>query len=326
MGAGPWDSPSFFVFGAGRSGTTLLAFLLSGQPGTLCLNDTLAYIRLGEAAVGDGPLAKIRLVAEGGRLSTARALRGGGVRAAYFDLLTRSLRRRLGAGVPVPAHVRARFAASLSRQYQHENEWYDFQTRYAEPLNRAWARLGGMPGADTRQLVAPIFQEIAEIVRPGADLSNAGEKTPLHTLVAPWLLGLYPEARGVLLVRDPITNVASILKRHRPMARAIQMYGRFVPAILWLADHPRVHVTSYRTLLNRPRPTMEAVAEFLKLPDFDATVPVRPFGKAKYTGTEVDPGREPAAESVLTASTRDLLRRRHGDIYQLIARIEADLW
>ena len=35
--------PSFFVFGPERSGTTLLTFLLSGQPGMFCMNDSFIF-------------------------------------------------------------------------------------------------------------------------------------------------------------------------------------------------------------------------------------------------------------------------------------------
>lgn len=41
----PLQHPSFFVFGPERSGTTLLTFLLSGQPGVFVLNDSCVFDR-----------------------------------------------------------------------------------------------------------------------------------------------------------------------------------------------------------------------------------------------------------------------------------------
>ena len=48
-----------------------------------------------------------------------------------------------------------------------------------------------------------------------------GEKTPVHTAYWKWILNeLYPQARGVVVVRHPVTNIASILKRSSSLAEA----------------------------------------------------------------------------------------------------------
>ena len=47
----------FFVFGPERSGTTLLAFLLSGQPDTFVVNDSFVFDRFAEWALLRSPRA-----------------------------------------------------------------------------------------------------------------------------------------------------------------------------------------------------------------------------------------------------------------------------
>lgn len=296
--------------------------MLSGQPGTVCLNDTWVYVRLAEAECVHSRVALARTVVGGGRAKTLLAARHGRLRGAYFDVLSRSLRRRLAPGRQIGLSTRMRFLDLIADQYTHANEWYDFQTHYAEPLRRAVASLDS-PRVDARELVAPILREIASVVAGHEPIRTLGEKTPLHTNLAPWLFSLYPDAKAVLLVRDPITNVASIHKRGVPLPKAIRLYDRFVPSILWLFHHPQVHSLAYRSLLQRPKDSMESAARFLHLPDFDPTIPVKPFGKEKYTGTQVDSGREPAPESVLDSATRDHLRRRNRAVYEVLERLTA---
>ena len=68
----------------------------------------------------------------------------------------------------------------------------------------------------------------------------AGEKTPAHTAYWKWILNdLYPQARGIVVVRHPVTNIASILKRSASLAEAKARYLRFNQAMLELARHTR---------------------------------------------------------------------------------------
>jgi hypothetical protein len=117
--------------------------------------------------------------------------------------------------------------------------------------------------------------------------------------------------------------VIGSLTRHRPTARAIALYGRFAPSITTLARHPRVLTLSYRSLIDRPSETLGRAAEFLGLRDFDAAVPIRPFGKERYTGTTVNPDREVDPETLFDEATRSAIRRRYRRIYELLDRIQS---
>lgn len=306
--------PSYLLFGAERSGTTLLAFLLSGQPDTVCINDSFVFARMADAQAGPTPFNAIR----GARPSTFGAVRAGGIRGGYAEARNRVL-ATTGA---LTASEEVRFFELLESQYRRQNDWYQFLTLYAEPLARARHRMSPGPH-DRLELIADILRELALLVDPDISSPVIGEKTPSHTLLAPWLLQLLPGIKAILLVRDPITNVASIYKRHRPLKSALALYGRFVPFILWLASRPGVQTVSYRALLAQPVETMRSVVSFLGLDDFDPTLPMKPFGKERYTGYSVDPAREPDPDSVLDPVTRSKLRTRYQRIYDLIDVVES---
>jgi hypothetical protein len=193
--------PSFFVFGAERSGTTLLAFMLSGQPSALCLNDTFVFARLADAVTGAGHLNRAVTSLYGlAPTSASTIVRGGGVRALYHDARARRLGRSTRADTKLTADVIDRYLQSLAAQYRRKNDWYDFLTRYQEPLERASEAAKAMSSSTPVELVDLVLGQIAATVEPGRAIEVIGEKTPIHTLLAPWILDLFPEAHALLLV------------------------------------------------------------------------------------------------------------------------------
>lgn len=129
------------------------------------------------------------------------------------------------------------------------------------------------------------------------------DKTPAYALVLPFLTGLYPEARYVVLTRHPLAVWCSFVDSffdgdfraahaHNPLLE------RYVPAVARLLRErpvPLVHVR-YEALVRDPEAGLGPLCEFLGLDfepgmvDYGASAPATPTGRG--LGDPVTVGRE----------------------------------
>jgi hypothetical protein len=308
--------PAFFVFGPERSGTTLLTFLLSGQPDCFVLNDSFVFDRyvewsmLRRAPSGlsrPGWAARIaRGLAPHLRLRSARDLRDW--RRPYHEARARRALRCLPDETLTPECVRG-YYDTLRTRYRlslaHGRE--SFLNAYADALPEPRALAA-------RDLLSHTLEALGRRFRTSA-VRALGEKTPIHTLYARWILGLYPEAKAVLVVRRPVANVASILGRTGDFDRALATYGLYGRALLELADSDRVRVVRQEELVSDTPGTLEPLLRFLD-PHlrFDPTCPVDSYTKLEYTGRAVDATRAAGAVDRLGPEQQRRVRRRFADI------------
>jgi hypothetical protein len=137
------------------------------------------------------------------------------------------------------------------------------------------------------------------------------DKTPAYALVLPFLTGLYPGARYVVLTRHPLAVWSSYVDSffdgdfraahaHNPLLE------RYVPAVARLLRErpvPLVHVR-YEALVRDPETGLRPLCEFLGLDfepgmvDYGASAPASPTGRG--LGDPVTVGREsrPTTRSV----------------------------
>lgn len=87
----------------------------------------------------------------------------------------------------------------------------------AFPAGSFYQRGGGERGHElgaaeaTDEVAEHLRAELAEISKPGKAIVL---KNPYNTVRAPWLRALFPEAQIVAVVRRPLPNVFSLLKKH----------------------------------------------------------------------------------------------------------------
>ena len=310
--------PAFFVFGPERSGTTLLTFLLSGQPTLFVLNDSFVFDRYVEwtllrAAPGDLPkLRRLSRLATG--LAPSLRLRDlGGLRdwrRPYHAARGRHALRLDAEEVVSPAEIRgyhdllkARYLLSLAHQRS------SFLNEYVNGLPQPPEN-----GCTRKDLLSHTIASVSGLFVDPAD-SMLGEKTPIHTAYAEWILRLYPHAKALAMVRHPVANVASIFKRYGDFERSVEAYSVYAAALVELSESSRVMTVRHEDLVSSTSRTVEAILRFLDpaLP-FDAACPVNSYTKSEYTGGAVDVSRLETASDALSPRQQREIRARFSEV------------
>ena len=174
-----------------------------------------------------------------------------------------------------------------------------------------------------------IFGALLAAYRERLGKRRVGEKSPRHVRYLAELLAWYPDARVVVLQRDPRAVVASQLrtpwsqaqvapvslgegvflkKRRHEVARYADVwrtvYGEVVPR--WAAD-ARVHVASYEGLVQDPEGALRTICDFIGEPFDEAMVTRRaeagiPTPSAAMAGVPEDWRREHYASTLRPVS------------------------
>lgn len=318
--------PSFFIFGPERSGTTVLAFLLSGQPGLFCVNDSFVFRSFVDSVLLARPGSSKRVSGRGLAvlgLQVAKLAAHGDFagRRSLRELFHRAQETYLLKAFPASHQIGEsqidRYVELLRHRYGRPNRVYDdFLVQYLQPLESAVRVFVEMEVVYLADLFSVPLVEIVNRFRPSDDDFIYGEKTPIHTVFGEWILELYPAAKALLVVRHPISNIASLYSRHRPLERALDLYERFTSAVLRLSGHPRVEVVRFEDLLTRSSEVMEYLVRFLGADSFDSSLPLMAYVKRDYTGAKLDNSRHPNPEDLLNAGLRRAIRRRFGPLFE----------
>jgi hypothetical protein len=316
------SAPSFFVFGPGRSGTTLLAFLLSGQPGIFCLNDSFVFrsfldsvMAVSSSSAKLTPRRVVRtLPALLVELTRGSAVKNRSFRELFYRAQERVLRRRYPPHHLLTTDERERFMETLIARYGRGS---DFLRDYQDAARSAADSVHSARSVDVRTALSISIMRLTRSLT-GADerVTIFGEKTPIHIMLSRWILDdLYPESRGILVVRHPVANIFSIAKRSSSLSEAKSWYLSFCGPTLELAEHPRIDIVRYEDLIGDPISTMERLVVALGGTQFDPSLPVAAYTKKQYTGTSVDPSRNPPPHELFTDMERAEIRRQFEPIY-----------
>jgi len=311
--------PSFFIFGPERSGTTLLTFLLSGQPDVFVLNDSYVFDRYVEwALLGD----------RNGRLPKAKRMTR--LVAGLAPSIRPSFRRKTCSLRQVYYAARGRYAlrfqpddvvsADEARGYHRV-----LKARYLGSPTSGRSRfhteyVEGIPQLDDdvtiRDLLSWTINSISSLF---IDSHQAvlGEKTPIHTPYAEWIKCLYPFSKRILMVRDPVANVASIHRRYGDFDRAVRTYDMYAECLMTLGSKSDALVVTHEDLTSSTRSTLGQILSFLDPSlSLDETCPVNAYTKSEYTGRAVDKGRVSMAPNTLSTAQANLVAARFRPIRQ----------
>ena len=232
----------------------------------------------------------------------------------------------------------ARYGAFGKREAEFRPLWDEYMTTWR------FEALGVEPER-CRQIVAELGGEtcrnafLAMLTAYGEEVGKArvGEKSPSHVQHLARLFEWYPEARVIVMLRDPRAVLASKLQspwvtrdiappsiRHglavQSRAYAVaggaekwaRIYRERIPP--WRAD-PRVRVVIYEALVADPEAETRAVCEHLG----------EPFEPAMLEGRSSETVRLPAAE-VPDAGLADYQREHHAKTLRPISADSLDKW
>ena len=300
--------PSFFIFGPERSATTLLAFLLSGQDGVFVLNDSFVFDQYVEWALlrgrGHRRSRAGRALRLGPRL--APAVKVGSLsnvrswRRIYHTARSRYAMRFQPDQVVSPGEIDAYYSVLAGRyEASLRDGRFSFLNTYLAGLESPQSPLS------LSDLFGATILSISRLFAPSFD-GLFGEKTPIHMLYAEWIMTLYPHAKAILIVREPLANVASIVRRNGDFRRALRSYEMFAEKSISLSDHHRVLTIRHEDLVSSTPQTLGRVMQFID-PDLhlDDACPINAYTKTGYTGHSIDPARAQMAPEILS------LRQQH---------------
>jgi Sulfotransferase family len=117
----------------------------------------------------------------------------------------------------------------------------------------------------------PLAAARRRLVAARAEAQAAGrrlvlEKTPKHVRVAGRIRRLLPEARLIVIVRNPLDTCLSLRRRGGTLGEAIDRWCVDNGAALRLEGDPRVRLWHYEELTAAPEPAFRAMLAFLGLP------------------------------------------------------------
>ena len=134
---------------------------------------------------------------------------------------------------------------------------------------------------------------ILDATREVTGVQRVGEKTPDHARHLDVLLGDFPDARVIHVVRDPRATVASELRLDRDWASddpevAASRWARGVAPLRAHGDDPRVLVVRYEQLVRAPEPTLRTLCDHVGL-SWDPAVLAPGPGHPDYRHGDQDP-------------------------------------
>lgn len=296
LGEGDKCGPDFFVFGLERSGTTLLGALLSNHPEVCVACDTHVFRSLNDVMT---PRVE-RLLRKGlANYVGAPALRA----------------RREGHHLPPPER---RVTVSETRRFFSILKARLWQPEYLGKLDHNPAVAGAQAG---RLTVAGLTAITYSQLLPDSERRKhkMGDKTPSHLFLSPALRARYPRSRIITLIRQPLTNVATLFKRGhvRSISTAIDMYlSSHARRFSFLYDHQSVHLVRYEDMVRAPDEVLSGVHGYLGLEPRSTGTSFNYYMRRHYVGTVVDPSRDKKALSLLDVEQQRLVRRRCRTVFE----------
>jgi sulfotransferase family protein len=290
-----------FVTGTARSGSTLLAYLLSAHPRVRVASDPCFPLL---RALRD---AMIIAAAPAG--SPLRAFLDQPLQDGYFTDERVALLDLILAGsvdVECPPARRTALLPALVERARHESA----------DLAPHLARLSGRT---YRELFAEVLAAVGR-TRGGGDARYVGLKEVWMIDFVPALARAFPDARFVVLMRDPRATIASLraLGERDPSQRAhavsyLRHWRKQVALVTHFRSDPalegRVHVVEYEALLAEGQAAVDGLCRFLELePHADMLDPKRyrdAAGQA-WSGNSSFDGARPSWTSTLAAAVVEM--------------------
>ncbi len=329
-------SPDFFLFGCERSGSTLLANLLSSHPNIYTVNDSFVYQIFAKSYLEQSSDGADRL-----RRRFVRYFRNTlANRSTWLYNLAMNTRAKLrhskptayipptddlpGPDFSVEKLLCTNYIKNLLGHYlqplpgQKEPTWL---AEYAERFDRdGILRTCAAGGWNTRPLLDACFAQCIPYEHRGDSI--VGEKTPAHIYYSSWIRHLYPQDKFIVLMRSPLSNIAAIYKRAgKNLSAAIDLYkSTYHPQFYFLYDGSSSLPVRYEQLINNPQATMERIYRYLGVEpaeaDGDVPRPTADYIKQTYVGADIDPARDRKLRKLLSTEEQNMIRRECREIME----------
>ncbi|NDV26703.1 sulfotransferase [Desulfovibrio sp. JC010] len=283
-----------FIFGPARSGTTLISNLLSQHVNLHILVDSMLYQK------------------------TKRA----------YEMLARKCSldpKKPDVNVPL-SYQQTKYIVSMVMFWLLDIQ-YDLPLRdgvYGSWLKTYRERVDPYPilqKAKTKPLTIRNLLDELWLQMAGElseEITCYGEKTPSNTHCARWVLAAYPNAKTIMVVRNPYTNIASIYNRSIPqydLPHAVHTYLKFYKTLLKIKDLPNVKVIHYEDIINNLVETGNEMFSFLGLSQHILEPIFEPVARVDYVGSEITKDKDNKLKQVFNAEQKKYIREHCGHIF-----------
>jgi hypothetical protein len=111
-----------------------------------------------------------------------------------------------------------------------------------------------------------IYRSNVELFEQEAIRHNAScwvEKTPKHVRNLRFILDCAPDAKIILIIRNPKDTVASLKRRYGSLSKSIRRWKLDNKRVMHWSTHPQCIMIQYENLITRTESTLAQVMEFL---------------------------------------------------------------
>lgn len=295
------NKPNFFIFGKHRSGTTMLSAMLSSHPHIYVANDSVIF-QMFALSIFDRHNPLVSKVIHANRSLLAKF--SSQIRTDLYRIPFEGLPK---ADANLTKYEKEQFIARLLRRYRHKDDdtsldEVSWLSTYENAITRRDLNAFYNEMYSVRQVLTSVFEIIAN-----EQLKNAqvfGEKSPTHSYLAPWLREIYPEAKFITLIRNPVTNVASMFSRYNSvdkhlLVRAVDRYMSYHHEKLdILYDPNESFVLRYEDIIADTDGKLAEIYRVLEIPN-DKIYTDLASNRPNYTGSKVDSNRADKSRNVL---------------------------
>lgn len=308
----PYSDPDFFVFGPPRSGTSLLTVLLSQHEDIAIAQDTSVFSEFKNALLAFEAFNSNNF--KGFDEPSRSKLSPGGIE--YVKNHPFSLRN------PNEALLLMFYFKYLLRFYALDTVKYDprkdrgtgFDYLEAIDFNELYRQLLSDPPV---KMVSVFNQIIHQIIEGSGQTGKClGEKTPSHIFISDLIADLYPDAKLVTIVRNPLTYIGSRRQRLReePIAGHCSFLNSAIDCIL---DAPeRNIIVRYEDLLSRPSEECQRIHRHLGLREIPVPEKLDPGVYPKYVGSNIDLERDKKNLEQIKPDEKQVILRECRGIFQ----------
>lgn len=310
---------SFFVTGCDRSGTTLLNALLSSHKEVGVINDTHMHILFRNYYNA----SKIRLL---------------------FFLLKRLSRNY------IPFHSifqkrfnKMKFYFFSKKNNKEKKEYFEPEVSLLPDKDKLISYIrANFYLSDLREYASNNYLVINDVFCPLKDKSRIrvdqflqqvilglipqqyhnkkiiGEKSPYNTFSASWLHSIYPGVKFLRLIRNPYTNIASLMNRNNPdVEYATKMYKSFFSSTVEKElQNLECHLLRYEDLVYDTTKSMQKVFTFLGVSASEISEEINYYTRENYIGKKIDPNKDIKLIKRLTQNEKEYIRSECSEILQ----------
>ena len=288
--------PNSLIFSLPRSGSTLLVSLLNSDKRIRILNDTFIYRtfikRLNESDINVFKRHVVKFISR------------------KYPLIIRIITKLKNSNNKVKKYNNPSFEIipapdqniSISRRKKFIKELIWFYDNTFKLLNTEWLvdykkKLKKYDfkkmreNENVKDFLDSIFSLIFDDSRNSFEV--IGEKTPFNLNISEWMDKLYPDSKQIVLIRNPITNIGSMVNHGDDFQLSLQKYLNSCRVnIKKLALKKDNLFIRYEDIIYNTEKTIESVYNYLGMKKISNSLEMDSNIRSDYVGNYIDPSRD----------------------------------